>query len=100
MGIVCTIINIENLDIKQILFTKIVSQNSTFIDTEALVRRKSKAKTNQSKNRQHLKLKKPRKGFTYFGSKVDVKLAGNGREDTIPFQSEEDFNRIMELIKG
>jgi ParB family chromosome partitioning protein len=49
-----------------------------------------------------LKFKKLKKGFTnYFGSKVDVKVAGNGKgKITIPFQSEEDFNRIMELIKG
>jgi ParB family chromosome partitioning protein len=47
-----------------------------------------------------LKFKNSKKGFTnYFGSKVDVKV-GNGKgKITIPFQSEEDFNRIMELIK-
>jgi ParB family chromosome partitioning protein len=47
-----------------------------------------------------LKFKKLKKGFTnYFGSKVDVKVAGNGK-GKLQFQSEEDFNRIMELIKG
>jgi ParB family chromosome partitioning protein len=47
-----------------------------------------------------LKFKKLKKGFTnYFGSKVDVKVAGNEKEK-LQFQSEEDFNRIMELIKG
>ena len=36
----------------------------------------------------------------YFGTKVDVKVAGNGKgKITIPFHSEEDFNRIIKLIK-
>jgi len=38
---------------------------------------------------------------SYFGAKVDVKVAGNGKgKITIPFHSEEDFNRIIKLIKG
>ena len=43
-----------------------------------------------------------KKAFSnYFGNKVDVKVAGNGKgKITIPFQSEEDLKRIIELIKG
>ncbi|MBC7439704.1 MAG: chromosome partitioning protein ParB, partial [Flavobacterium sp.] len=43
-----------------------------------------------------------KKSFTnYFGAKVDVKVAGNGKgKITIPFHSEEDFNRIIKLIKS
>ena len=37
----------------------------------------------------------------FFGSKIDVKVTGNGKgKITIPFHSEEDFNRIIKLIKG
>ena len=37
----------------------------------------------------------------FFGSKIDVKVAGNGKgKIKIPFHSEEDFNRIIKLIKG
>lgn len=37
----------------------------------------------------------------YFGSKVDIKVAGNGKgKITIPFNSEADFNRIIKLING
>ena len=37
----------------------------------------------------------------YFGAKVEVKIAGNGKgKISIPFHSEEDFNRIIKLIKG
>ena len=36
----------------------------------------------------------------YFGTKVDVKVAGNGKgKITIPFHSEEEFKRILKLIQ-
>jgi ParB family chromosome partitioning protein len=81
-----------------------VSQNLSVRDTEALVKNYQeslKPETSGQNKGQHLKFKNSKKGFTnYFGSKVDVKVAGNGKEKiTIPFQSEDDFNRIMELIK-
>ena len=43
-----------------------------------------------------------KKAFSnYFGTKVDVKVAGNGKgKITIPFHSEEDFNRILKLINS
>ena len=43
-----------------------------------------------------------KKAFTnFFGAKVDVKVAGNGKgKIAIPFHSEEDFNRILKLING
>ena len=38
---------------------------------------------------------------TYFGTKVDVKVAGNGKgKITIPFHSEEEFKRILKLIQN
>ncbi|RED47546.1 ParB/RepB/Spo0J family partition protein [Seonamhaeicola aphaedonensis] len=37
----------------------------------------------------------------YFGHKIDVKVSKNGKgKITIPFHSEEDFNRIKKLIQG
>ena len=37
----------------------------------------------------------------YFGHKIDVKVSGNGKgKITIPFHSEEDFNRIKKLVQG
>jgi ParB family chromosome partitioning protein len=48
-----------------------------------------------------LKFKKLKKGFTnYFGSKVDVKVAEMEKEKLQFHFNQEDFNRIMELIKG
>ena len=35
----------------------------------------------------------------YFGHKIDVKISKNGKgQITIPFHSEEDFNRLLKLI--
>ena len=107
MGHGRAIINIEDLDIQTDIYQKIVSQNLSVRDTEALVKNyqeslkpkpavKSKSGSGFEIEEMHKKI------FTnYFGNKVDVKVAGNGKgKITIPFQSEEDFNRIMELIKG
>jgi len=106
MGHGRAIINIEDQDVQTDIYQKIVSQNLSVRETEALV------KTYQ----ESLKPAPPKapKGNTfavstdekktiavYFGAKVDVKVAGNGKgKITIPFHSEEDFNRIIKLIKG
>jgi len=106
MGHGRAIINIEDQDVQTDIYQKIVSQNLSVRETEALV-----------KNHQdglkpaHVKTKKAtsftvadeqKKSFTaFFGAKVEVKVAGNGKgKITIPFHSEEDFERIIKLIKG
>ncbi|MEZ7497175.1 ParB/RepB/Spo0J family partition protein [Flavobacterium sp. Arc3] len=107
MGHGRAIINIEDLDIQTDIYQKIVSQNLSVRDTEALVKNyqeslkpKPAAKAKSASGFEIEETQK--KVFTnYFGTKVDVKVAGNGKgKITIPFQSEEDFNRIMEIIKG
>lgn len=106
MGHGRAIINIEDQDIQADIYQKIVSQNLSVRETETLVK-------NYQESLKPAALK-PAKGtaFTidesekkvignYFGTKVDVKVAGNGKgKITIPFHSEEDFNRIIKLIKG
>ena len=46
-------------------------------------------------------IKKGIKEFSeYFGHKISVKVSKNGKGNiTIPFHSEEDFNRIKKLVK-
>jgi len=105
MGHGRAIINIEDLDAQTDIYQKIVSQNLSVRETEVLVKNYQES----------LKPAAPKvKGSTfkveetdkktigsYFGAKVDVKVAGNGKgKITIPFHSEEDFNRIIKLIKG
>ncbi len=105
MGHGRAIINIENQDIQTDIYQKIVSQNLSVRDTEALVKNyqeslkpkpAAKAKTTS------FEIADTQKNTfnNYFGTKVDVKIAGNGKgKITIPFHSEEDFNRIIKLIK-
>ncbi|WP_016989261.1 ParB/RepB/Spo0J family partition protein [Flavobacterium sp. ACAM 123] len=107
MGHGRAIINVEDLDIQTDIYQKIVSQNLSVRETEALVKHyqeslKPKLATKVKSSSAFAIEETQKRAFTnYFGSKVDVKVAGNGKgKITIPFQSEEDFNRIMELIKG
>ena len=106
MGHGRAIINIENQDVQTSIYQKIVSQNLSVRETEALVKNyqdslkpksASKAKTNSFAISAEVN-----KVITdYFGAKVEVKIAGNGKgKISIPFHSEEDFNRIIKLIKG
>ena len=106
MGHGRAIINIENQDIQTDIYQKIVSQNLSVRDTEALVKNyqeslKPKPVTKAKSESFQIGDTQKNTFYTYFGTKVDVKVAGNGKgKITIPFHSEEDFNRIIKLIKG
>lgn len=115
MGHGRAIINIENQDVQTDIYQKIVSQNLSVRDTEALVKNYQDSlktspsgviqggnkNTNTSKSTSFEIAETQKNSFnTYFGTKVDVKVAGNGKgKITIPFHSQEDFNRIIKLIK-
>lgn len=106
MGHGRAIINIEDLDVQADIYQKIVSKNLSVRDTEALVKNYQeslKPKTETKSKTSSFEIDESQKKIfnDYFGNKVDVKVSGNGKgKITIPFQSEEDFNRIIELIKG
>jgi len=106
MGHGRAMINIENQDVQSDIYHKIVSQNLSVRETETLVKNyqeslKPKA-ISKVKPSTFVVNDDEKKLFTnYFGAKVDVKVAGNGKgKITIPFHSEEDFNRIIKLIKS
>jgi ParB family chromosome partitioning protein len=105
MGHGRAIINIENQDIQTDIYQKIVSQNLSVRDTEALVKNyqeslKPKPATKAKTTSFEIADTQKNTFNNYFGTKVDVKIAGNGKgKITIPFHSEEDFNRIIKLIK-
>jgi ParB family chromosome partitioning protein len=105
MGHGRAIINIENQDIQADIYQKIVSQNLSVRDTESLVKNYQeslKPKPAGKPKTTSFEIVETQKNTfnTYFGTKVDVKVAGNGKgKITIPFHSEEDFNRIIKLIK-
>ncbi len=105
MGHGRAIINIEDQDVQTDIYQKIVSQNLSVRDTETLVKNYQeslKPKTINTAKSDSFEIAETQKNTfnTYFGTKVDVKVAGNGKgKITIPFHSQEDFNRIIKLIK-
>ena len=106
MGHGRAIINIDDLDVQTDIYQKIVSGNLSVRETEALVKNYQEslkpAPAKAVKGTAFKVAAEEQKAIaTYFGAKVDVKVAGNGKgKITIPFHSEEDFNRIIKLIKG
>lgn len=106
MGHGRAIINIEDLDAQTDIYQKIVSQNLSVRETETLVKNyhdslKPKAATKTKASSFDVNEEEKKAITGYFGAKVDVKVAGNGKgKITIPFHSEEDFKRIIKLIKG
>jgi ParB family chromosome partitioning protein len=105
MGHGRAIINIEDLDAQTDIYQKILRDNLSVRETESLV----KSYQESLKPKQVSKSKKPtfeiveteKKAIaTYFGTNVEVKVVGNGKgKITIPFHSEEDFQRILKLIQ-
>ena len=106
MGHGRAIINIENQDVQADIYQKIVSQNLSVRDTEALVKNyqdglKPKGKATKAASSFTVADEQKKVITSFFGAKVDVKVAGNGKgKISIPFHSEEDFNRIIKLING
>ena len=106
MGHGRAIINIEDHDAQADIYHKIISKNLSVRETETLVKSYQESlKPATAKAAKGIAFKvgveETKAIATYFGAKVDVKVAGNGKgKITIPFHSEEDFNRIIKLIKG
>ena len=100
-----TIINIENLEDQINIYQKIVSQGLSVRATEALVKDYQEGINNKTVQPKTVSLpattlEKSRELNAYFDAKVDVKIAPNGKgKITIPFSSEADLNRIIQLLK-
>lgn len=106
MGHGRALINIENQGDQLDIYEKIVSDKLSVRETETLVRnyqqeKSTDAKTQKTQQEFPKYVKKGIKDFSeYFGHKIDVKISKNGKGAlTIPFHSEEDFNRIIKLVK-
>lgn len=106
MGHGRAMINIEDQDVQTEIYQKIVSQNLSVRDTEALVKKyQDGLKTNTSKSKKGSSFSvadEQKKAITnFFGAKVEVTVSSNGKgKIAIPFHSEEDFNRIIKLINS
>lgn len=104
MGHGRALINIDDFDAQSEIYHKVVTQSLSVRETEALVKKYHESllpKADKPASSKSFDIEETdKKAFTnFFGAKVDVKVAGNGKgKITIPFHSEEDFNRILKLI--
>jgi ParB family chromosome partitioning protein len=104
MGHGRAIINIDDQTAQLAIYEKIISNKLSVRDTEALVRHYQS--DNLVKAPEHKELpkyiKKGIKEFSdYFGHKIIVRVSKDGKgKITIPFHSEEDFNRIKKLVQS
>ena len=104
MGHGRAMIHIENQIDQLEVYEKIIQNKLSVRATEALVKNLNNPSTGNDKTDAIEIPKAVKKGIKdfseYFGHKIDVKVAKNGSgKISIPFHSEEDFNRIIKLVK-
>ena len=103
MGHGRAIINIENQNNQLEIYEKILSLKLSVRQTEQLVKKYKETKIVSTPEKEEIPeyIKKGIKDFSeYFGHKINVKILNNGSgKITIPFHSEEDFNRIKKLVQ-
>ncbi|TXG39006.1 ParB/RepB/Spo0J family partition protein [Seonamhaeicola maritimus] len=107
MGHGRALIAVEDQTVQLDIYEKILQNELSVRNTEALIRNYNTSKEVKvpSKDNTEEAPKYIKKGIgvfsEYFGHKIDVKVSKNGKgKITIPFHSEEDFNRIKKLIQG
>ncbi|TVZ53237.1 ParB/RepB/Spo0J family partition protein [Dokdonia sp. Hel_I_53] len=104
MGHGRALINIENTGDQLDIYEKILQEKLSVRQTEAMVKNYHATSSTKKPIQEEIPtfIEKGSENFAeYFGAKVDIKVARNGRgKITIPFSSEEDFKRLQKLIKG
>lgn len=107
MGHGRAMINIEDQTSQLDIYEKIISSQLSVRDTESLVKNyhitnEVSAPQKEEPGELPKYIKKGIKEFSeYFGQKISVKVSKNGKGNiTIPFHSEEDFNRIKKLVQS
>ena len=104
MGHGRAMVNIESQIDQLEVYEKVISNKLSVRATEQLVKNLSSTNSSNLEPTSTDIPKYIRKGVKefseYFGHKIDVKLSKNGGgKITIPFHSEEDFNRIKKLVE-
>lgn len=104
MGHGRAMINIDNTATQLEIYEKIVSKKLSVRQTEDLVRHYQQTKAIVSSPKTEIPdyVKHGLKEISeYFDHKIGVKMSRNGSgKITLPFHSEDDFNRIKKMIKG
>lgn len=103
MGHGRALINVDNQTKQLAVYEKILSNKLSVRETEKFVKHLKEPNTTKKTDVDTLPkfVKKGINEFSeYFGHKVDVKVLKNGKgKITIPFHSEEDFNRMKKLVQ-
>ena len=102
MGHGRAMINIQNTEDQLAIYEKILREKLSVRQTEELVKNlKSGTNTKPSKKKVPSYIKTSIHGISeYFGHKIDITVSSTGKgKILIPFHSEEDFNRIKNLLK-
>ena len=103
MGHGRAIINIEDTEIQLGVYEIILEQKLSVRQTEQLVKNTKEGKTKSPKEASALPsfVQENIKTFnTFFGHKIDIKVSAKGKgKITIPFHSQEDFERIKKLLE-
>jgi len=102
MGHGRAMINVDNTEDQLAIYEKILRDKLSVRQTEDLVKNlKSGAIAKPKKKAIPAYVKESQKEIgAFFGHKIDITVANNGKgKISIPFHSEEDFNRIKNLLK-
>ncbi len=102
MGHGRALINVDSSEDQLNIYTKIVKEKLSVRQTEALVKSLKEGNTAVKKKQQTPKFAKEAINDlnSFFGQKVSISVNAKGKGKlTIPFSSEEDFNRIKNLLK-
>jgi ParB family chromosome partitioning protein len=102
MGHGRAMINVENTEDQLAIYEKILREKLSVRQTEDLVKSLKSVKTKKPKTKPTPNyIKNSVKDISaYFGHKIDIIVSNNGKgKISIPFHSEEDFNRIKNLLK-
>ncbi|MDA9311617.1 ParB/RepB/Spo0J family partition protein [Polaribacter sp.] len=102
MGHGRAIINIENTEDQLKIYEKIIREKLSVRQTEELVKNLKSTVISKTKKKEAPSFIKEniQEINNFFGNKVAITVGTNGKGKlTIPFDSEEDFNRIKNLLK-
>ena len=103
MGHGRALISVENTEDQLNIYEKILREKLSVRQTEELAKTLKTGKVAKTVKKKQLPkfVKESVKDISeYFGHKIDVSVSSNGKgKISIPFHSEEDFNRIKNLLK-
>jgi ParB family chromosome partitioning protein len=104
MGHGRALINIQNQGEQLDIYEKIIAQNLSVRDTEALVRKLKNPESKPTKKQETLPdfaSEAKEKLETLLGNKIQLKVSKTGKgQVSIPFKNKEDFLRILNILQG